>query len=327
MKVKFFRILISVGLVVLALFFIYPKFKEILPELPLLLKEASPVLVGLVLLLQCLTLFFNALLARQCFLMINEKPSFWNLLKISPIADLGNQIVPFIGGPLANFYAYKRLNISVGKSIVVTSVWSLFVIIFTLIFFIFNLFFIPNFISVLSPHFLNVIISVILILGILVYLLLRDSGSLLLKIAKKINGNFYGKIEQGFENFKEVVSIIKTQKEKIPLAFLWAGLFYLANIFALQVSFAVFGLKASIFLVNFGYIAVSFLGFLIVSSQTPGVTEAFLAFVFTQLGIPVHVAVFGTLLYRIITYWLFLPLGFVSFIHLRHFSKNSKESD
>jgi len=148
---------------------------------------------------------------------------------------------------------------------------------------------------------------------------------LLLKIVGKINHNFYGKVAEFLDNFKGVVSLIKTQKEKIPLAFIWAGLFYLANILALQVSFAVFGLKTSIFLVNFGYVVVSFFGFLIVSSQTPGVTEAFLAFVFTQLGVPVHVAVFGTLLYRIITYWLFLPLGFASFIHLRHFSNNSKK--
>ncbi|MDD2696953.1 MAG: flippase-like domain-containing protein, partial [Candidatus Pacebacteria bacterium] len=314
MKVRPFRILISLAVVALAIFFIYPKFREILPEVPFLFKEASPLLLGLAFVLQCLTLFFNALLARQCFLMINEKPSFLNLLKISPIADLGNQIVPFIGGPLANFYAYKNLNVSVGKSIVVASAWSIFVMAFALLFFLFNLFFVPNFISVLSPHFLYIIIPVILILGVLVYLLLKNNGSLLLKIVKRINASFYGKVEEGLKNFKEVVSIIKTQKEKIPLAFLWAGLFYLANIFALQVSFAVFGLKTSIFLVNFGYVIVSFFGFLIVSSQTPGVTEAFLAFIFTQLGIPVHVAVFGTLLYRIITYWLFLPLGLASFI-------------
>jgi len=71
MKVKPLRILISLVVIALAIFFIYPKFREILPEIPLLFREASPSLVGLAFVLQCLTLIFNSLLARQCFLMIS----------------------------------------------------------------------------------------------------------------------------------------------------------------------------------------------------------------------------------------------------------------
>ncbi|PIR01913.1 MAG: hypothetical protein COV63_02515 [Candidatus Nealsonbacteria bacterium CG11_big_fil_rev_8_21_14_0_20_37_68] len=50
---------------------------------------------------------------------------------------------------------------------------------------------------------------------------------------------------------------------------------------------------------------------------TPGVMEASLMVVFIKIGLPVHIVFFASLLFRIFTYWLPLPISVFSYWRLR----------
>jgi len=49
----------------------------------------------------------------------------------------------------------------------------------------------------------------------------------------------------------------------------------------------------------------------------PGVMEASLMMVFIKIGLPAHIVLFASLLFRIFSYWLPLPIGVFSYWRLK----------
>ncbi|BCJ86826.1 lysylphosphatidylglycerol synthase transmembrane domain-containing protein [Effusibacillus dendaii] len=101
----------------------------------------------------------------------------------------------------------------------------------------------------------------------------------------------------------------------LPLLLLWA--IYPLRVTSLSVCFAALQVPVSISTVWIGYsltILVSFLTFL---PTTLGVFELSMVGTFVLLKIPADAATAVTLLYRIFTYWLPFPIGFIAWWNLR----------
>jgi len=98
---------------------------------------------------------------------------------------------------------------------------------------------------------------------------------------------------------------------------LTTALFYLANIATLYFSFVVFGAWPDPFVIIFGYTVAIILSVFSLMPETPGIMEASLILIFGNLGFPLHIALFASLLYRVFAYWLPLPLGIASYFRLK----------
>lgn len=83
----------------------------------------------------------------------------------------------------------------------------------------------------------------------------------------------------------------------------------------LKLSFLTFGSNVPIPTIIFAFLSSMGIALLSSTSAVPGVPEAAMTLAFTKLGVPVAAAISGILLFRILTYWIWVPLSTVLTLH------------
>ena len=315
---RFFKYFLVMVFILIAVFVIYPKLKASLHEIPLLFKEANKYLLFL-------------LLGMAGFpLRVKDT------LKVAILGNLGNQAVPVTGGPAATYYFYRKLNVS--PEAIFFLVWTWFISVWGVNLFCFfvALFFLPGSILALiqQKFFLIFLILFILFLFMSFFLLRKQGKGLflilrpLLRLLNKIGSRFHRKnlvsfqrLERFVKGATEGLQFLWFHKSKLPKIFLASLIFYLGTIATLYFSFVVFDFQPNPFYVIFGFTVSSILALLTFMPEAPGIIEASLGGVFVVLGFPAHIALFATILFRIVSYWIFFPLG----LHLFLASRRKKE--
>jgi uncharacterized protein (TIRG00374 family) len=85
----------------------------------------------------------------------------------------------------------------------------------------------------------------------------------------------------------------------------------------LYFSFSTFGYVANYAVIVLAFVLGAALALFDPAAGSPGVSEAAYILAFVVMGIPAHVALLAVLLFRIVTYWLWVPFSFVYFIRLQ----------
>jgi uncharacterized protein (TIRG00374 family) len=133
------------------------------------------------------------------------------------------------------------------------------------------------------------------------------------------------KIKMIMEELLRDFELISMNWGKAAKALALSLLFYMINISILYSAFFVFGFKANIPLLVLGFVLSAIVSILSLFPEAPGVMEASMVAVFISLGFPAHVSLFSVLLYRLVSYWLPMPFGFLVYLNLNgHSPKNKK---
>jgi len=323
---------LSIILIGVAFFVIFSKFKSVYYDIPLLLKEARKPLLFFLVIFQIINYLGDGWLSQILLSIAGFKVNFRDILKIAILGVAGTHVAPFVGGTIITFYSYKKLNIPTAVISFLVFTWSFFIWASYFLFFILSLVLLPSlFFKFISFKETSIIILGLSLIFAILFFLFRRRGKYFIwflnifskpinKIIKFFNKRISLKphfFEKFISDFHQCFDFLQKNKDKIPRILLSSLLFYLGDIFTLYFSFMVFGYQPNLALLIFGYTISLVLALFTLIPGTPGVMEASLMVVFIKIGLPVHIVFFASLLFRIFTYWLPLPISVFSYWRLR----------
>lgn len=329
---RYIRYFLSIILIGVALFVIFSKFKNVYYDIPLLLKEANKPLLFFLVIFQIINYLGDGWLSQILLSIAGFKVNFRDTLKIAILGVMGNHVAPFAGGTIITFYSYKKLNIPSAVISFLVFTWSFFIWANYFLFFLLSLLLLPSlFFKFISfKETLIIILGLSLIFAILFFLFRRRGKyfirflNIFSKPINKIIGFFNKKIslrshlfERFISDFHQCFDYLQKNKGKIPRLLFSSLLFYLGDILTLYFSFLVFGYHLNLALLIFGYTLSLVLTLFTLIPGIPGVMEASLMVVFIKIGLPAHIVLFASLLFRIFSYWLPLPIGAFSYWKLK----------
>ncbi|MCL4384715.1 MAG: flippase-like domain-containing protein [Actinobacteria bacterium] len=329
---RYFKYILGLTLIVIAFLIIYPKLKSSYHDIPILLKEANKAFLLFLVIFQSICYLGDGWLSKILLKIAGFNLKFKDTLKIAVLDVIGGQLIPLIGGSVITYFFYRKLKVSSGAILFLITGWTIFTLFSYFLFFLLSLIFLPkSFLHLISPKSIFIILILVIFLLVLSCFLFKERGKLFLSIliffVRIINraGRFFRKNEIinterpkiFVSDFYKSFDLLLINKTKIPQALLAAILFYAGDISTLYFSFLVFGFRPNPALLIFGFTVGTVLPVFTLLAETPGVMEASLTLIFIGLGFPVHIALFSTLLFRIFSYWLPLPIGIFSYFKLK----------
>lgn len=337
---RYFRYFLTIALVVAAAWIISSKFREVYYDIPLLLKEANKLMLVFLFIFQAINYLGDGWLCQMLLGIAGFRVDFKDTLKIAVLGVVGNHVAPFVGGTIVSYHSYKKIGVPSPAISFLVLTWTFLIWMIYLLFFVISLLILPK--DILNITLLKIIllifICLILILGIIFILFKKKYSFRLLNILNIIFKpaikfvNFFRKNEVSvpkvFEKFTSDISLcfnfLSQNKKKLPKLLFLSSLYYAGDILTLYFAFRVFGFHPNLALLIFSYTISSVLTLATLMPGAPGVTEASMAMVFIKFGLPAHIVLFSTILYRIFAYWLPLPFG--AFLYFSLKDKNNLNS-
>ncbi len=329
---RYFRYFLTIILIVAAFFIVYSKFKNVYYDIPLLLKEANKSFLVFLVIFQIINYLGDAWLSQILLVIAGFKVSFKNTLKIAILGVVGNHVAPFVGGTMITFYSYKKLSIPSAVISFLVFSWSIFVWLIYLLFFLLSLLLLPGlFFNFISPKSVFIAFFALILISFFLFILFRKRGKRLIwflnifskprtKVTNFLSNRKLSRpklVEKFISDFHQCLDFLWKRKNKIPQALFSSLLFYLGDIVTFYFAFLIFGFRPDPALLIFGYTLSLVLTLFTLMPGTPGIMEASLMVVFIKLGLPAHVVLLATLLFRLFSYWLPLPAAIISYWRLK----------
>src|SRR3989344_1278234 len=292
-----YRYIVGVVVLVALAILIWHDLREYLPLLPALWLKVSNKALILLIGLQIASYLMSSLLSYCLLIITGARQPFKNTLKVAVIAELGAGLIPVAGGPAVSYFAFRKLGVPKQAATFAVTTETVLLAATYAFFFVLSLG-LPPYpeINALWSHPVLLIIAIVLIAFAIFYLFKHKGG-------------------------KYVAPIIETWRTCADRPFALLGVFaltlayYFIDVLMLFSAFHTFGAAPGIGNVIFGMLTAS--GFVLASNSglLPGVPEAALVFAFSKLGIAPHIALSAALLYRVVTYWIWVPLSFIFISH------------
>lgn len=297
-----------------------------------LLKQVKYWAFVLALLAECFFYLGSTLLTRAVLRMTGDKLKFSDVLKISLLDSFSLQFLPLgsFGQAAVNYYFYREKKIRTSHIVLMFIARTIIVyLIFTLIFLV-GIAFSPTNPSLNHSMLLIVLLIFIVAFSLFFYLIsLYFRRELLIKRATFF-ATFINKILKIFHKHIPLEKIpnlidklysamrILTQNRRLQLSALFGALiFWSGDIFCLYFSLIGFGFLPHLPMVIFAYTIARLLSLISFIPGGLGVTEGALVLIFIGFGIPSSVAIAGVLIFRLISFWLPIPVGLGSFLSLQ----------
>ncbi|WP_143306457.1 lysylphosphatidylglycerol synthase transmembrane domain-containing protein [Chitinophaga vietnamensis] len=323
----------SLVFLVFAVVLIVHYFPDIKKEV-LLLGKVNGYWLAMAICSQLLTYLFAALVYRLLMksFPLQRYPPLWEMMKASLISLFFNQAVPS-GGISGNTFIFrflKRFKMHAADRISLIAI-ELVCYYCALEILIISSLFICIFVYKTPQLFKGVLTG-----GILIFLLL---GALIIFASrKKFIVHLFKKIKQikfigkhlSFDFPKSggrEFTFLKTHRRKVMVSVLFQLLMVTADSFTVYALFRGTGISAAPFVVILAFISTRIISILPVSPGSLVLYESSMVFFFVHLGMPAGASVVVTLLYRLLSFWLPMPIGFVLYRReMRRTHRNTKLS-
>jgi uncharacterized protein (TIRG00374 family) len=332
-KLRYFLSVCLVGVAVLIFFSRFEGWRDV----PLLFQEAHKKPLWLLLFLEALYFFLYGVLSKVLldisFAANHEKGNRVSLketVKVGVLGVLGFQVAPFVGSSILLYLFYKKLKVPSSAILFLVAVLTIFNWLSGFALGILSFVLLPESFCFFPEKAVLACLSVTLLFLVAGYFLVRQGAKNLVSILRrlaflvnKVSRKLLRKEVLSQEKMARIVeellkdlNLLLKEPAKSLKALALSLLFYLLNVLIFYLSFYVFGYQANFPLLVLGLIASSFVSLLSLFPEAPGVMEASLVAVFVALGFPAHVTLLASLLYRLVSYWLPLPLGFYIYLKL-----------
>lgn len=289
-----------------------------------LFSESNKYLIALIVIIQALSFVLNAFLSRQLLAFLGHKTAFRNNLKVAVANEFGNWVMPIAGGSITSYVVYRRIKIPPSVVVFMETAWTGLNLSQNILFFTISVLLIPPHYLALVPKLALSLFGVgIIVLGIVWYSLMQKKGR---NILKKFVTKFIGflkillplpmsaaevgnKIEEGSKDILKNFALFFSKPKKALFIFLISSTYFVADVTMLNLAFRAFGVYLSPTLTVFGFVVSMLVSLVTLFPGNPGVTEASLSLIFSALGVPLHAAIISVVLFRIATYWIWIPLS------------------
>lgn len=273
---------------------------------------------------QLLTYLFSALIYYRLLKIFQPamQITVWQLCQASVIALFANQVVPLAGISgnvfFYNFLKHEKYPVQNIFTVVIVELLTFYIAIELMI------------LTALAAGFFfyktSLLFTIILVAGFFVYILFACGIALLGKketviaLCRKLSKiKWLGKYVEKLKKFvsenssnlqNSLTFVIQYKKEVASLCILQVCIF-LCDGFTIYALFHGLGVTISFIAIFVALILTKIISLLPVSPGALIVYESSLTFFFTKLGAPLGTAVIVTLLFRLMSFWLPIPAGFL----------------
>lgn len=321
----------------LGVYFLIPKFIGI-QKVFVLLLHVNKFYLLLALTFELLSYVGAAILLGVILNRLGNKIRFWDRFKISSIASFAIHFFPIgsFGEGAVDFYFLRQKKVETGSILLMLVLRIIFTYAAFLLIFLIGLILVPTAPELrFSPKLISLVLFLLIFGGVfyIIYLYrhkekFRHLWNHFFSGIFKFVGKIRGENSKGAENKNEVfediyqgIGLFGQKKRSSLFAYLAALMYWLSDIACFYFVFLSFGYHIYIGVLIFGYGIASLVGMVSFIPGGLGVTEGTLALLYGSLGVPSAIALTSILLFRLFSFWIWIPFGFYSFITL---SKDKK---
>lgn len=339
LKFSYKRLIILI-LVALGIYFLIPKlvgFKEGVK----LIKQVKPIYLFLCILAEVISYTGAAFLLKLVLKKLKYQLRFLDLIRMGTIGAFAIHFFPVsgVGGAAVNYYFLRAKKISQGDALFVFIIRSIFLYVAFFVLFALGLAVIPIHPQLsINQKIVSLILFVVVISMTLWTRHLYRNKDKFWSVGYKFLGTINWLSEKIFkkpifspETCEIVVSGIhdgfrtfsKKREDWFP-ATGWSAVYWVGDMLCLFFALLAFGYLVHPGVLIFAYCLATLIALLSFIPGGVGILEATLGLTLISLGVPVSVAFFSVLLYRFFSFWLLMPVGFVSFLTLQSEIANKK---
>lgn len=293
-------------------------------DLSELFSKSDKSTVLFIIFLQLVSFAINAIISNALLTTTGEKVNFKNNLRISIMNEFGNRLMPIAGGSVTSYLGYSKLGLRTTSIVFMETALSSLTVTQYLLFFLGSLLYIPHSFMKAIPNiaFIGIIITLLCILSALLIVIKNRNKEFVKKgIIRFVRFISYilpididehdidEKIMLGLHKVKVNFSLFFSQKINALTILVLSSLYLAVDITMLTLSFYAFGYPISFALVTFAMLVSLLLSILTLFPGNPGVTETSYVLIFNALGIPSKISILAVILFRLASYWVWLPLS------------------
>ena len=275
----------------------------------------------------------STILTKAVLGMTGDKLKFKEVLQISLLDSFSVQFLPFgsLGEGTVSYFFYKEKKIRTSHIILMFIARTIILYLVFAAIYLIGVAFSPTNHS-LSPNALIVIwfayLAAFAGFFYLISLYFRKSvliqrAAQIAKIINKITRILHigliplSHFPEAVQKFYDALKMLAKNRHLQINAALGAVLFWAGDILCLYFSLLGFGYRAHLPIVIFAYSAAKILALITFIPGGLGIVEGSLALIFIGFGVPASTALAAVLIFRFISFWIPVPIGLASFIHLR----------
>jgi uncharacterized protein (TIRG00374 family) len=289
-----------------------------------LLKHAHWWVLLLIIPLRYLYYRFNAVFFRQFFGIFHQKAPFKKLFSATVTMNFVNIVFPSAGiSGLSYIRSAMSDEVDSSTTTLAQLVWYVLCFI-TYIFLLgigFCMLLLSNQVLKVSSRLILLILAIILIIGVTVIVLVLNRGlteNLAFTIARPINWIMrkarrrpFGKarIRQFLTQMHDSLEFLRSHRSRLYKPLLSVLIMTILDMAGLYIVFIAFGKFVNPGVVITGYVIALLASLASVLTSGIGAYEAAMITTFVGLGLSFDVAFSVTLTYRVVTLWMFLPVG------------------
>jgi hypothetical protein len=332
---KFTRHFITILVVGLAVWLIIPELVG-WDESVRVLSHANPFLLFGAFLLQVLSWASDAHINKTLLSTLRQKLHFFDLVRISSLEVFASHCLPIggIGFSVSNIYFFKKQGLSGQAAFLLVVMRTLFVNLAFIFLFLLSLASVPTHPSLaVTGKILAFIISIVGILTLATSLHFYFHKDGFLKTARAVTRwtnqlarRFLhravwdvDKIESGITDIYTSLEIARTKKKYLPIAFLSAIMYHLTGVGCLYLVFLSLKYQPPIGALLLGYFLPIFSA--MITPGGVGLFEGMMSAIYLLYQFPTSETLMVVLVYRFFSFWLPIPLGFLSYLSLQYAGK------
>lgn len=324
-------------LVIIGLIILFPKLIG-LEKAVRLLTQANVFFLILALAAEIASYIGAAWLLGIILSRLGHHLSFKDRFKIGSIAAFTIHFLPIgsFGEGAVDYYFLRRRKVESGSILLMLVLRPIFTYIAFLIIFLLGLILVPTHPALhFSPKIVSFLLFLIILIGIfyLIYLYRHKDKFWrffqgLFRFANRHLRRFRqapiddGKIQEIFEDIYQGIGLFGDKKRNSVFAVLAGLLYWIGDIACFFFVFWSFGYIVYPGVLIFGYGVATLLALVSMIPGGVGVTEGSMALIYSGLGVPSGIALMSILVFRLISFWIWIPISLVSYVTLQRASKS-----
>lgn len=304
------------------------------------LSGANPFLLVLAFLAQILSWSSDAYINRTLLATLRERLPFPDLVRISSLEVFASHCLPIggIGFSVSNIYFFRRRGLLAHAAFLLVAVRTLFVNVAFALLFVISLAAVPTLPGLaLTGTISGIIVSTVglsaLSAGIYFYFHRETLFRAVRATVQGVNRLSIrwlhravfdaGQVESGLEEAYESLRSGKKRIQHLPVAFLSAIMYHLAGVACLYFVFMSIGYQPPAGALLLGYFLPMFSA--MITPGGIGLFEGLMSGIYLLYQFPRSETLMAVLIYRFLSFWLPIPLGFLSYLSLQYTQKPMKD--
>ncbi len=329
---------ITIIILGLAVWLIIPKLVGT-DEVFRVLSTAAPLFLVAAFFLQVLSWSSDALINRTLLAILGQKLHFRDLIRISSLEVFASHCLPVagIGFSVSNIYFFRRRGLPGQYAFLLVLIRNLFVNLAFSVLFLLSLAAVPTHPSLAVTGVISgIVVSLVAVLSIAasVYfsthkaVTARLIGYLATRLNKVCSKIFHrevcdtSKIAESTDDIYAGLELTKNKKRYLPVAFLSAIMYHLTGVGCLYLVFLSLGYHPPWGALFLGYFLPMFSA--MVTPGGLGLFEGLMSAIYLLYQFPRSETLMAVLIYRFLSFWLPIPLGFLSYLSLQYSQKPQK---